>query len=206
MRFKTNLPQRLLSVLVLAIGSTAYAQNLQGAALVHALEHGGYVLVMRHARSPMEPPAKELADAENTRDERQLDEQGRTAAIAMGKALQDLRIPIGDVLCSPAYRALETVKYAQLGTARTYPELGDDGKSMQGSTDAQSHWLQNKVTQFPSGKNTFIITHSPNITRAFPQLESPVSDGEALVFGPDGKGGAAIVAHIRIEEWPSLRP
>ena len=205
MRFKFNLPQILISILVLTIGTTTCAQNLEGAALVHALERGGYVLVMRHASSPSEPTAKESADAENTRDERQLDEKGRTTATAMGNALHDLKIPVGEVLSSPTYRALETVKYAQLGTARTYPELGDHGKSMQGGTEAQAHWLQNKVTQFPSGTNTFIVTHNPNITAAFPQIGSPVADGEALVFGPDGKGGATIVGGIKIEEWPSLR-
>jgi phosphohistidine phosphatase SixA len=205
MRFKFNLPQILISILVQTVGTTACAQNLEGAALVRALERGGYVLVMRHASSPSEPPAKESADAENTRDERQLDKKGRTTATAMGNALHDLKIPVGEVLSSPTYRALETVKYAQLGTARTYPELGDHGKSMQGGTEAQAHWLQNKVTQFPSGTNTFIVTHNPNITAAFPQIGSPVADGEALVFGPDGKGGATIVGGIKIEEWPSLR-
>jgi phosphohistidine phosphatase SixA len=204
-RFKSDLLQILLSILILAIGTTAGAQNLEGAALVHALEHGGYVVVMRHASSPSEPPARESADAENRGGERQLDEQGRNTATAMGKALQDLKIPVGAVLSSPTYRALETVRYAQLGTARTYAELGDNGKSMQAGSEAQAHWLQNKVTQFPSGTNTFIVTHNPNITTAFPQA-SPVSDGEALVFGPDGKGGATIVARIRIEQWPSLRP
>jgi phosphohistidine phosphatase SixA len=206
MRFKSDLLQRLLSIVVLATGTTACAQNLEGAALVHSLERGGYVVVMRHASSPSEPPAKESADAENTRDERQLDEKGRTTATAMGKALHELKIPVGEVLSSPTYRALETVKYAQLGTARTYPELGDDGKSMQGGTEAQAHWLQSKVTQFPSGTNTFIVTHNPNIAAAFPEIGRPVAEGEALLFGPDGKGGATIVARIKIEEWPSLRP
>ena len=204
MKFK--LQQLLLSILVLAIGTTARAQNLEGTALVLALEHGGYVLVMRHASSPSEPPAKESADAENTRDERQLDDNGRTTATAMGRALHDLKIPVGAVLSSPTYRALETVKYAKLGTARTYAELGDNGKSMQGGTEAQAHWLQNRVKQFPSGTNTFIVTHNPNMTAAFPQIGSPLADGEALVFGPDGKGDAIIVARIKIEEWPSLRP
>jgi hypothetical protein len=101
---------------------------------------------------------------------------------------------------------LQTVKYAQLGTALTYAELGDNGKSMQGGTEAQAHWLQNRVKQFPSGTNTFIVTHNPNMTAAFPQIGSPLADGEALVFGPDGKGDAIIVARIKIEEWPSLRP
>jgi phosphohistidine phosphatase SixA len=206
MRFKFNLLRLLLSILILPIGATACAQNLEGAALVHALERGGYVLVMRHASSPSEAPAKESADAENTRDERQLDEKGRTTATAMGHALHELKIPVGAVLSSPTYRALETAKYAQLGTARTHTELGDNGKSMQGGTEAQAYWLQNKVTQFPSGTNTFIVTHNPNITAAFPQIGSPVAEGEALIFGPDGRGGGTIVARIKIEEWPSLRP
>lgn len=206
MRFKSNLLRILLSILVLAIGMTARAQNLEGSALVHALERGGYVLVMRHASSPSQPPAKDSTDAENTRAERQLDEKGRTLATAMGKALHDLKIPVGAVLSSPAYRALQTVKYAQLGNARTYAGLGDNGQSMQAAGEAQAHWLQNEVTQFPSGTNTFIVTHNPNIMAAFPQIGSPVADGEALVFGPDGHGGAVIVARIKIEEWPSLRP
>jgi phosphohistidine phosphatase SixA len=206
MRFKSNLLQILLSISALSIGGTACAQNLEGAALVNALQRGGYVLVMRHASSPSEPPVRKSADAENTRDERQLDEKGRSRATAMGRALHELKIPVGEVLSSPTYRALETVRYAQLGTARTYSELVDDGKSMQGGTETQAHWLQNKVTQFPSGTNTFIVTHNPNITAAFPQIGSPVADGEALVFGPDGKGGATMIARIKIEEWPSMRP
>lgn len=172
---------------------------------MHALERGGYVLVMRHASSPLEPPARESADADNTRDERQLDERGRTTAEVMGKALHDLRISLGAVLCSPAYRALQTVKYAQLGTPRTYAELGDNGESMQGGTAARALWLQSKVKQFASGSDTFIVTHYPNIKSAFPQISIPVAEGEAVVFGPDGKGGATIVARIKIEEWPSLR-
>jgi hypothetical protein len=62
------------------------------------------------------------------------------------------------------------------------------------------------VAQFPSGTNTFIVTHNPNIMAAFPQIGSAPADGEVLIFGPDGKGGATVVARIKIEEWPFLRP
>src|ERR1700691_3461462 len=115
MRFKSNLLQIFLSIIALAIGTTACAQNLGGVALVHSLKRGGYVIVIRHASSPAEPPAKESADAENTRDERQLENKGRTTATAMGNALHELKIPVGEVLSSPTYRALEPAKYAQLG-------------------------------------------------------------------------------------------
>src|SRR5579864_256174 len=183
----------------------APAQSLSGEALLNALRRGGYVILMRHASSPNDAPDKQTANADNVKLERQLDQTGRTTATAMGKALRDLKIPIGDVLTSPTYRALETVRYAQLGNPHPYAELGDNGRSMQGGTEAQATWLRNRVTQFPSGANTILVTHFPNIRDAFPQFAAGLADGEALVFGPDGKGHATLVARIKIEEWPGMR-
>jgi phosphohistidine phosphatase SixA len=191
-------------IATLLLAAAAHAQTLQGDALVQALRKGGYVIVMRHANSPREVPDAKTANPDNTKPERQLDAEGRATATAMGKALRDLKIPIGQVFTSPTYRALETVKYAQLGTPKPVPELGDNGQSMAGGTEAQAMWLVKQVTQFPSGANTILVTHFPNIRGAFPQL-TDVADGEALVYGPDGKGGATLLARIKIEEWPKLR-
>jgi phosphohistidine phosphatase SixA len=183
---------------------SAQTPTLSGDSLISALRHGGYVIVMRHASSPRDVPTKQTANPDNVKLERQLDEGGRASATSMGAALRGLKIPIGAVLTSPTYRALETVRLARLENPKTYDELGDGGQSMQGVTDAQAAWLQTRVTDFPSGTNTVLVTHMPNIARAFPSLASGVSDGEALVFGADGKGGAALVGRIKIEEWPYL--
>jgi phosphohistidine phosphatase SixA len=185
-------------------GGTAHAQNLRAEALVKALQKGGYVLVMRHASSPREVPDRTTANTDNSKPERQLDETGRKSAVAMGKALRDLRIPIGTVLSSPTYRALETVRLAQFGTPDTFAELGDNGQGMQGSTPAQAAWLRQQVERFRTGTNTIVVTHLPNIAGAFPQLASGLGDGEALIFGPDGKGQAILVARVKIEEWPAM--
>jgi len=190
--------------LSLAAGA-AGAETLSGEALVKALRQGGYILAMRHASSPREEPDKTIANSDNFKRERQLDETGRASAAAMGKALRNLKIPIGEVLTSPTYRALETVRLAELGVPHPFPELGDNGRSMQGGTEAQAIWLRKRVTQFPKETNTIIVTHSPNLTGAFPQWASGVEDGEALVFGPDGKGGAALIARVKIEQWPAMR-
>jgi phosphohistidine phosphatase SixA len=199
---------KLLSsaAIMMLVAGAAPAQSLQGEALVKALRQGGYVIVMRNTSSPREAPNKQTANADNLKAERQLDEEGRTTATAMGKALRELKVPIGDVLASPTYRALETMRYAQLPNAHPQVELGDNGQNMQGGTEAQAAWLQKRVTQFPTGTNTLLVTHAPNLTRAFPQLATGVADGEALVFGSDGKGGATLVARIKIEEWPRMRP
>jgi phosphohistidine phosphatase SixA len=201
----------LPGALAMLLAGAAHAQTLQSEALVRALRQGGYVIVMRHANSPREVPDKKAANPDNDKPERQLDEEGRTTATAMGKALQDLKIPIGAVFASPTYRTLETVKYAQLGKAQPVAELTENGQ-MQGGTEAQTAWLRKAVTQFKAGTNTILVTHSPNIQAAFPEL-GEIAAGEAFVFGPagapgggpDGKGGVVLVARVKIEAWPSLK-
>lgn len=194
-----------LLLLAVAVAAASHAQALTGAALVQALQHGGYVIVMRHAASPQTPPAKETANPDNPNDERQLDQQGMTTATNMGNAIRALNIPIGEILSSPTYRALETVKLAKLGEPRIVPELGENGASMQVSSAAQAEWLRHRVTEFPQATNTLLVTHNPNLIAAFPTEAAGVADGEALVFGPDGKGGAMLVARIKIEDWPKLQ-
>jgi phosphohistidine phosphatase SixA len=198
-----NLFLHAAMLMVCVVGS---AQTLTGAKLVQALRHGGYVIVMRHASSPQAPPAKDAANPDNPGDERQLDERGITTATSMGKTIRSLDIPIGEVLSSPTYRALETIRYAKLGEPHVVAELGENGKSMQASSAGQAEWLRHRVTVFPKRTNTLLVTHYPNLTAAFPKEAAGLQDGEALVFGPDGAGGATLVARIKIEDWLRLQP
>ena len=195
-------------VVAIAIGSLAQVapagQALSPSAWLAALRQGGYVLVMRHASSPREAPDRQTANPDNTKMERQLDAAGRAGATAMGDALRRLKVPVGAVLTSPTYRALETVKYAGLANPRPVSELGDGGQSMQGVPEAQAAWLLAKVAEVPVQGNTIIVTHMPNIARAFPTW-GPVDDGETVIVRPDGKGGMTVVARVKIEQWAGLR-
>lgn len=181
------------------------AQTLSGDALIKGFRRGGYVLVIRHASSPRDAPSQQTANADNSHFERQLDDNGRVTAIGMGQALRNLKIPIGDVFTSPTYRALQTVRFAQLPHPHEQLELGDAGQSMQGVSDAQTAWLKQQVTQMPKSTNTIIVTHLPNMAAAFPQWTSGLLDGETLVLGSDGKGGATLVARIKIEQWSTMK-
>ncbi len=199
---------RLAVTLLLAVFSAERggAQTLSGTNLVAALRHGGFVLVMRHANSPRNPPEIGAADPANTGHERQLDEAGRKSAEAMGDAFKKLHIPAGQVWSSPAYRARETIQSASLGTPRIAPELGEAAKDMQGSADAtRVAWLRAKTAEPPSaGTNTIIVTHLPNITGAFGQGFAGTASGETLVFHPDGNGAEHLVARVGIDEWTKL--
>ena len=123
----------------------------------------------------------------------------------MGEAIRTLRIPIGKVLTSPTYRAMETVRLARLGSPTVVNDLGDGGQSMQGITEAQAAWLRSRVTETPRSGNTILVTHQPNLSRAFPDWGSSVADGETVILQPDGKGGSAVLGRIPIEEWSRLR-
>jgi phosphohistidine phosphatase SixA len=179
----------------------AQPQTLTGPALVKALQAGGHVIVMRHGSSPSQIPEKPNPD--NVPPERQLDDKGRATATAMGAALRRLKIPIGEVLTSPTYRARETARMIGLPNPRPVPELGEGAGTMQAVSPEQAGWLQKKVKELPRGANTVLVTHVPNVSAAFPELPA-VDQGEAIVFRTDGNGESRVVGRIKIEEWPGL--
>jgi phosphohistidine phosphatase SixA len=199
---------KLKTLVVVALAAAPYpaadaqAQMLTGPALIKSLQTGGHVIVMRHASSPREVPP--VANPDNVPPERQLDEKGRTTTTAMGDAVRRLKIPIGEVLTGPAYRTRETARLARLPNPRPVTELGEGSGSMQAVERAQTEWLQKRVRELPRGTNTVLVTHVPNVSAAFPDVLPAVVEGEALVFGPDGKGGARVVGRIKIEEWPTF--
>jgi phosphohistidine phosphatase SixA len=183
------------AVLCLAAAGAGRAQSPAGAELVEALRGGGHVILMRHAAATARAP--DPPDPENRNLERELDETGLASAAAMGEAFRRLGISIGAVLSSPTYRTLQTARSAGWGQVTSEPALGDDG--------GDPEWLRTTIGRSPqAGGNTILITHGPNVRAMFPD-QSAVAEGEALVLRPDGRGGADLVARVRIEQWPELQ-
>jgi phosphohistidine phosphatase SixA len=188
----------------LCCGSLANGQPPAGSALIEALRHGGYVIVMRHAHAPDAPPFASEADPANRNHERQLDPAGQSAALDMGSALRKLHLPIGAVWSSPTYRARQTVRLAGLPAARIAAQLGDGGHSMKAATSEQARWLRALANRPPrKGTDTVIVTQNPNIKAAFGKSASAMKDGEALVLRP-GKQTPRLVGRIGIDQWPIL--
>jgi phosphohistidine phosphatase SixA len=202
-RFRPTLTA-LAIVIGLPASASLGAQTQMPDQLAAQLRQGGYVLVVRHASSPGTLPTKEQARPGNNTLERQLDDAGRRDAAAMGDALRTLQIPIGTVLTSPAYRARETARMARLD-AKTANELSDNGQSMEGVTETQAAWLRTKAAERPATGNTVLVTHQPNVARAFPGWGAGVQQGETVVLRPDGNGGFTVAGRIPIREWPRLR-
>jgi phosphohistidine phosphatase SixA len=190
----------LLMLQALVLGVASAASLLEGKQLTAALAGGGYVILMRPASSPKAFPTADQAAPGNVGHERQLDDSGRASARAMGEALRHLRIPVGKVLSSTAYRALETARLAQFPDPHTYDDLAESGRSSEAAAS-----LRAQVALVPdTGTNTVIITHYPNIADAFAADARDLAEGEALIYRPDGRGKAGLVARVRIEDWPKL--
>ena len=205
-RSARQIPFLLALAVVGLLGAYAHAEMMSGKPLVEALKKGGYVLIMRHASSPMTLPTKATADPGNDQLERQLDQAGKTSAEAMGKAIRALHIPLVDAIASPAFRARETARLAGFSKIMTFRELGEGEKGMHAKiSDKQAEWLRKRAEELPpKGTDTLVVTHTPNIKAAFGDEAAGIASGEALVFKPDGKGQTKLVARIKMGDWPTL--
>jgi Histidine phosphatase superfamily (branch 1) len=200
---------RFCSVVIFAVVSMGFvagcAQEPSERALVAALRGGGYAIVMRHASSPRTPPDAADAAPGNVDHERQLDAEGRETATAMGNALRRLEIPIGEVLSSPTFRAMQTAQLLHVRDAEPIPELGDGGRGMSRDVEgARSAWLRAKAAEpAPSDSNRLMITHVPNLLGAFGDAAADMRDGESMIVKPEG-GSPVVVARVKIEDWAAL--
>jgi hypothetical protein len=70
-------------IVLLALAAPSASAQAAADPVVDALQHGGHVLVMRHARAPRAAPATTDAAPGNTTLERQLDATGRETAADM---------------------------------------------------------------------------------------------------------------------------
>jgi phosphohistidine phosphatase SixA len=176
------------------------AQELSSEALIAQLQAGGKIIVMRHAASPRDLPDAASASAGNVNLERQLDAQGRQDAMAFGETLRRLNIVIGVNGSSPAFRAMETARYAGMSSTLPYEQLSNEG--MRDSSEEKGSWLRTQASTRPISGNRLLITHGPNISAAFPDV-GRTSEGEALVFDPLVSNTEPI-GRIAISDWPDL--
>lgn len=187
---------------------------------IDSVRKGGYVIVVRHGfttsdkSDPMANPAK-AADkggdsmskmAKKGAGERQLSEEGRAQAKAVGEAMHKLKIPVGKVITSPLQRAVDTGTLLGYGDTSANPDLAEAGPALSAEENSRRAEAFRKLasTNPPAGGNVVLVSHKPNITEAFGKDWSNVTEGEASVFQPDGKGGYKLIVRVKSDEWNAL--
>ena len=191
----------LLNVFFLMLVSVmATGQSLSSEEIIPALKNGGYTIFMRHAQAPAELPTEATASPGNTTLERQLDEKGRSDAIAFGEAIRRLGIPLESIESSPSYRTRQTARLAGLTdvTIRDY--------LLQEETEIPESVLipmRAALAIKPESGNQLLISHSGNISAIFPDLDPYISQGEAIIIDP-AISISIPLARILITDWQNF--
>ena len=183
----------LLALLALA-GCKDDEPSGRDVALAKALEAGGVVLVMRHAKT--ETATDEVEVLGDCSRQRNLSDEGREQARAIGRDVKDLGVPVKRVLASPLCRAKET---ADLAFGHSDPSMTLISPGVQGTIADDDRRIKKlrRMASAPAGSVTVLVTHTGNIGGAFDQS---VGEGDMLVLR-DGK----LLGVVKPGDWKRLK-
>ncbi len=197
----------LIGLCSIGVASAQDEARLSDETLVQTLRQGGYNIYFRHAATDWSQSdrVREAGDWLSCDPERirQLSDEGRETARAVGDAIRALAIPVGQVLASPYCRTVETAKLMNLGRVETTTDVMNMRVAEYfGGREAIVKTAQARLATLPApGTNTVIVAHG-NVARD----STPVYPGEAegVVFKPDGEGGFDFVARVSPQDWNDL--
>jgi broad specificity phosphatase PhoE len=186
-----------------AVSEPETVRPLAGAALVQALRDGGHVLYLRHTATP--PEAVDQPDPlGDCSRQRLLSEAGRADAVALGRAVRELGVPVGEVRASPFCRTVDTARLAFGGQPGVEVRTDDglvspapDGEQRVRTTARLRQLLR---TVPDDGTNVVLVGHLTNLrllSRASPE------EGGTVLLRPDGEG-FSLVGQVPPQGWQDL--
>jgi len=195
-------------VLTLIGSASAQSQGLEGRdpkQLVQALRSGGYVILFRHGATFSDQADTDPFNFNDVTKQRNLNQKGKDLAKAFGEAIRQAGIPVGEVFTSNFNRAFETAVLAGFKDVEKTADLTEGGLIVSPDENyRRAVALRAMLTRAPEqGKNTFLITHKPNIVDALGKDWFDVREGEASIFKPEG-GKYQLVTRVEMEDWPKL--
>jgi phosphohistidine phosphatase SixA len=197
---------RFVVSVVLLWALPALAETPTDQALVGILREGGNVIVLRHGATHSDQVDAKPFDPTDVVHQRQLNDQGRATAKAMGEALNGLQVAVSEIRSSQYNRAVETATLLDLGEVSATAALNEGGTTAmaQGNADKGAVLRQLAATLPDTGTNVILVTHKPNIVGAFGKDWSDVSEGEATIVRPDSEGGFIVIARVLATDWARL--
>ena len=156
-----------------------------------ALPKTGVVGLMRHAYAPGtgDPAQFRLGDCSTQRN---LNQEGRDQARAVGAALREHGFVPERVFSSQWCRCLETAELLDVGPVQPLPAansfFGDRSRG-----PAQTAELRAFLADLPEDEPHFLVTHQVNITAL---TGRPVSSGEIIFVDVATDGDVVVVAEI----------
>ena len=191
-----------LAAALIALPGPATAMERE--ALLGALLGGGYVVYFRHAetdwsqRDRIDSQAS-LASCDAARM-RQLSDQGRATARAVGAAMRRLGIPVSAVYASEYCRCVETADLLDVGPVETTRDI----LNMRAAQYAGGHAAlaaaarMRLSTSPPLGSNVVLVAHG-NVFMAVANTRPP--EGGAAIVSPTGEGRFEVVGMLSARDW-----
>ena len=161
------------------------------------LREGKYVVLVRHAATVPglgDPPGFKLGDCSTQRN---LSEEGRAHARALGERFRAERVPVARVYTSPWCRCRETAMLA-FGKAEDWEPLSSFFDFPHREADFTER-VKKRIGTFARralGGNVVMVTHNVNIAAL---SKHSVATGEMVLMRPDGCCDARPVERLRVQ-------
>ena len=174
-----------------AYAALAVREEVVENALIARLQHGGYVVYLRHAERykgppdllhPDSPPAA-FADCTHQRN---LTPYGRGEAALLGEDLRRSGVKVGLVIAHPECRARDTAMLA-FGHARLDAGMFDPA------------FVRRQLGEAPTPGTNTVLVGGENVLRQIVGFQ--IDTAEMAIFQPDGHGGAVLVGCLKVDDW-----
>jgi len=116
-----------LVVLIAAGVAGAQSPSPSPTELLPELRKGGYVLFLRHPQTNPDQADTDPLNLDNVQAQRQLSDEGRQQAKALGEAFRALKIPVGKIISSKFERAREAARFLGVGEVTTSVGVTEGG-------------------------------------------------------------------------------
>jgi phosphohistidine phosphatase SixA len=171
--------------------------------LISALQNGGYVIYMRHPKTNPDQADTDPFNLDNIKAQRQLTDEGRQQAQAVGEAFRALKIPVDRVISSKFYRAIEAAKLLDAGEVTASIDVTEGGLVVSpNENNRRAKALQQLLGTPPAaGKNTVTVSHKPNLIDAAGKDFWDMGEGETAIFQPLGDSKFKLIARVKVDKW-----
>jgi phosphohistidine phosphatase SixA len=183
---------RALLLFAAIVASPALAEP--SAELLGRLREGGYVLYLRHTSTDFSQNDSRMTSYADCASQRNLTDQGRDEARALGEHVKRLKIPVGEVLASPFCRTMETARLAFGKATATNDVRG-------GPVEASRYGALKKLLSSPVPKGTNLVISSHGNPFAALAGSPYLVEGELAVVRPEGNERFTVVARLRLDDW-----
>jgi len=202
MKKKALIPLLLLAAAVDATAAVA-ATAQSPTDLLPELKKGGYVLFIRHPRTNPDQADTDPLHLDNIKAQRELSDDGRKQAKALGESFRALGIPVEKVISSKFQRAQEAARLLAVGEVTTSIDVSEGGLVVSTNENQRRAKALRQVlsTQPAKGKNLVVVSHKPNLQDAAGKEFGDLDEGETVVFRPLGDGTFKAVARVKSEAW-----